>query len=444
MKPIKAIAASLLALALVSPTGVLAEEPPAKTLIRNVSIFDGVNDGLAEGMSVMIEGNLIKAISADTIEANGATVIDGGGRTLMPGMIDMHAHLCLRDGMLTFRDDYDQMLAGANTAHVLLDYLDQGFTTARDAGCNVLSVAKGVNNGLIPGPRIFPSGGFLSQTGGHADTGYFNESLHFADTLQRANFGYIVDGTAEVMKAARHNLRAGATQIKIMAGGGVASEFDPLHMTQFTLEEMQAAVKVAADYGTYVLAHAYHDGSVNRAIDAGVKVIEHNFLVSEETIIRMKKEGIALSVQAVVALVQFGDPDSITFFSPDQRAKAKKVNSGALQMMKWAIKHDLLMVTGGDMFGPYVFSQADNIIKFNEVTQNTLLSLKTATSNAGEVLSWSGGMNPYKYGTLGTIAEGGYADIILINGNPLEDIKMIDRQYVDFVMKDGVIYKNTL
>jgi imidazolonepropionase-like amidohydrolase len=432
--------------ALLATTPAISAEnkPPPQTLFTNVNIFDGKSDKLAMGMSVLVEGNLIKQVGKNVKGRDDAKNIDGGGRTLMPGLIDMHAHLCLRDGMLTFRDDYDQMLAGANTAHVLLDYLDQGFTTARDAGCNVLSVAKGVNNGLIPGPRIFPSGGFLSQTGGHADTGYFNESLHFADALQRANFGYIVDGPAEVMKAARHNLRAGATQIKIMAGGGVASEFDPLHMTQFTLEEMQAAVGIAEDYGTYVLAHAYHDSSVNRAIDAGVKVIEHNFLVSEETILRMKKEGVALSVQAVVALVQFGDPDSITFFSPDQKAKAKKVNSGALQMMKWAVKHDLLMVTGGDMFGPFLPMQADNIIKFNEVTQNTFLTLKTATSNAAEVLSWSGGMNPYKYGTLGTITEGGYADIILINGNPLEDIEKISRKYVDFVMKDGSIYKNTL
>ena len=158
----------------------------------------------------------------------------------------------------------------------------------------------------------------------------------------------------------------------------------------------------------------------------------------------MKKEGVALSVQAVVALVDFGDPDSITFFSPDQKNKAKQVNSGALQMMQWAVKHDLLMVTGGDMFGPFLPMQADNIIKFNEVTKNTLLTLKTATSNAGEVLSWSGGMNPYKYGTIGTIAEGGYADIILINGNPLENIKLIGRKYVDFVMKDGLVYKNWL
>jgi imidazolonepropionase-like amidohydrolase len=230
-----------------------------------------------------------------------------------------------------------------------------------------------------------------------------------------------------------------------MAGGGVASEFDPLHMVQFSLEEMQAIVGVAEDYGTYVMAHAYHDRSVNRAIDAGVRVIEHNFLVSEDTVKRMADEGVALSVQAVMSLEAFGDPESITFFSADQKAKAAQVNSGAQQMMEWAVKHDLLMVTGGDMFGPDLVRQADNIIWFNDkVANNPHLALKTATSNAAEVLSWSGEMNPYKEGTLGTIAEGGYADIILVDGNPLEDLDAIKRDSVDFVMKDGLVYKNWL
>ncbi|MGI9437030.1 MAG: amidohydrolase family protein, partial [Geminicoccaceae bacterium] len=204
-------------------------------------------------------------------------------------------------------------------------------------------------------------------------------------------------------------------------------------------------VGVAEDYGTYVLVHAYHDRSVNRAIDAGVRVIDHNFLVSEETIIRMKEEGVALSVQAVQSLEAFGDPESITFFSAAQKAKAAQVNAGAQQMMEWAIKHDLLMVTGGDMFGPDVVRQADNIIWFNdEVAKDPHLALKTATSNAAEVLTWSGGMNPYVEGTLGTIAEGGYADIILVDGNPLEDIHTLKRDNVDFVMKDGLVYKNWL
>jgi imidazolonepropionase-like amidohydrolase len=449
---------ALFAVAGLTPAIAQEEEAPSQILITNVNVWDGTSSSLQNGMNVLITGNLIETVSKSRPSAMGATVIDGGGRTLMPGLIDMHAHLCIQNGMLAFRDDYDQMAAGANAAHALLEYLDQGFTTARDTGCNVLSVAKAVNNGLFPGPRIFPSGGFISQTGGHGDTGYFNQPMGFSDPLALAGFSHIVDGPDEITKAVRHNLRAGATQIKVMAGGGVASEFDPLHMTQYSLEEMKAAVDAAANYGTYVLVHAYHDSSVNRAIDAGVRVIEHNFLVSEETIIRMKKEGVALSVQAVVALVQFGNPESITFFSADQKAKATKVNSNALQMMKWAIKHDLLMVTGGDMFGPDLPNQADNIIKFHEVAQDNQLVLKTATSNAAEVLSWSGGMNPYKDAYpgsseeekeamgigLGVVKAGAYADVILIDGNPLQDITTIKRDHVDLVIKDGMIYKNTL
>ena len=421
------------------------DDEPRQVLFTNVNVFNGVDGELMENGSVLVEGNLIKTVSADPIEAPDAFTVDGEGRTLMPGLIDMHSHLCIRNGMIEFRTDYDQMAAGAYTAIAMQDYLDQGFTTVRDAGCNILGIAKAVNNGIVPGPRIYPSGAFLSQTGGHADTGFFNDVPGTQDALEAHMFGFIADGVPEVMRAARHNLRNGATQIKVMAGGGVASEFDPLHTTQYSAEELEAIVGVAEDYGTYVLVHAYHDRSVNRAIDAGVRVIDHNFLVSEETIIRMKEEGVALSVQAVMSLEAFGNPEAITFFSADQKAKATQVNTGAQQMMEWAVKHELLMVTGGDMFGPDLVRQADNIIWFNDkVANNPHLSLKTATSNAAEVLTWSGGMNPYKQGTLGTIAEGGYADIILIDGNPLEDISALTRTNVDFVMKDGLVYKNWL
>ena len=441
----KFLFAFLASIALVLNPAFAQDNAPRQVLFTDVNIFDGKSNTLAEGMSVLVEGNLIKKISGETIDAPDAFTVDGGGRTLMPGLIDMHSHLCIRNGMIEFRDGYDQMAAGAYTGLAMREYLDQGFTTVRDAGCNILGIAKAVNNGIVPGPRIFPSGGFLSQTGGHADTGSFNDRPGDEDKLEQAMFGHIVDGPDQARRAARHNLRAGATQIKIMAGGGVASEFDPLHMVQFSLEEMQAIVGVAEDYGTYVMAHAYHDRSVNRAIDAGVRVIEHNFLVSEDTIKRMADEGVALSVQAVMSLEAFGDPESITFFSADQKAKAAQVNSGAQQMMEWAVKHDLLMVTGGDMFGPDLVRQADNIIWFNDkVANNPHLALKTATSNAAEVLSWSGEMNPYKEGTLGTIAEGGYADIILVDGNPLEDLDAIKRDSVDFVMKDGLVYKNWL
>jgi imidazolonepropionase-like amidohydrolase len=374
-------------------------------------------------------------------------VIDAGGRTLIPGLIDMHSHLSIMEGMLDGRDSFDQMAMGAMTGNVLRSYLDQGFTTTMDLGGNMLGVAKAVNLGRIPGPRIFPSGGFLSQTGGHGDTGRFNDELGATNRLEEVDFAHIVNGRAEVLEAARHNFRAGATQIKIMGGGGVASEFDPLHAIQFTLDEMRAAVEVAEDYGSFVTVHAYHDASVNRAIDAGVRLIQHNFLVSEQTIIRMKEEGVALSLQGWVALVQFGDVDQITFFSPDQKAKGKQVNAGATQMIEWAREHDLLIVSGGDMFGQLnAPMQAENLLIEETVGFTPVEILRHATSNAATVLGWTGGMNQYKYGTLGVIEEGAYADMILVEGNPLEDLSLI-RDYANnfkVIVKDGQIWKNTL
>jgi len=418
-----------------------------QTLIKNVKVWDGTSKNLSKNQDVLIEGELIKSIGTGLKVAADVEVIDGKGKTMIPGLIDMHAHLCLQEGMLVGRDGYDQMAMGARTAHSMVQYLDQGFTTARDVGCNVLGIAKAVNNGLLVGPRIFPAGGFLSQTGGHADTGSFNDVPGRVDDLERHGFGYIVDGKTEVRKAARQNLRSGATHLKLMAGGGVASEFDPIHTTQFSVEEFETAVEVANDYGTYVTVHAYHDRSVNRAIDAGVRVIEHNFLVSEKTIKRMKKEGIALSAQAVMSLEAFGDPDSITFFSADQKAKAKSVNAGATQMFKWALKHDLLIVTGGDMFGPaYNNRQADNMVWMGKVGAKPLQIMKMGTSNAAEVLSWSGGMNPYKYGSLGVVKKGAYADLILVDGNPLKNINVLNEYKSKFklIMKNGQVHKNTL
>lgn len=481
---------------------VQAEEelPSEVTLIKNVNIWDGRSDELKKGFDVLIVRNLVKKVEKDIptsgtyefdetsgkvkdisvhvginaydikiIDEKGkaekkqvnVNVIDGGGRTLIPGLIDMHSHLCIHEGMLDGRDGFDQMAIGAISQERMRSYLDQGFTTARDAGCNILGMAKAERLGRIPGPRIFPSGAFLSQTGGHGDTGRFNDYLGEKDYLEKNGFSYIVDGKDEVIKAARQNLRAGATQIKIMAGGGVASEFDPLHMTQFSLEEMKAAVDTAADYGTYVHAHAYHDSSVNRAIDAGVRVIEHNFLVSEDTIKRMKKEGIALSAQSIISLVTFANPEQITFFSADQKAKGKRVNQGAAQMFEWARKHKLLIVTGGDMFGVADGPrQAINMTKMKDVGFSPVEILKMGTSNAAEVISWSGEMNPYKdaYADLtpeekvkkgiglGVIEEGSYADMVLVDGNPLEDITLIEdySKNMKLIIKNGEVWKNTL
>jgi imidazolonepropionase-like amidohydrolase len=255
-----------------------------------------------------------------------------------------------------------------------------------------------------------------------------------------------VDGVPEVLRAARYNLRKGATQIKIMAGGGVSTLFDPLHVVQFTPDEMRAAVQAAKDWGTYVMAHAYHDESVNRAIDAGVRVIEHGFLMSEKTVRRMAKEGIALSLQGFVGIQSFANPEEITFFNADQKAKALRVNQAGKQMIQWARKHGLLIVSGGDTFGVALLNRnIENVIIEAEFGFSPHEALVHSTSNAAEVLGWSGGLNPYKDGSLGVIEQGAYADLLVVDGNPLEDLTVLrDRANLRVIMKDGQFHKNTL
>lgn len=421
-------------------------DSPALTLITNVNVWDGKSKGLASGQSVLIEGNLIK-LTGEDISAPGAAVIDGGNRTLMPGLIDLHSHLCIQNGLPWGRDNWDQMAMGAMTGDLLKDFLQQGFTSTRDAGCNTLGIAKAVRKGRIDGPRIYSSGGWLSQTGGHADLGSWNDPLHNAvDDLERAGQNHVVDGMPEAIKATRHNFRGGATQIKIMASGGVSSEFDPIHMTQFSLEEMKAIVSTAEDYGSYVMAHAYHDNAVNRAIDAGVKVIEHAFLITEPTVKRMAKEDIYWSLQAEMSYTAFKNPEEITFFTPEQQDKARAMYAGVIRVSKSMRKHGVKIATGGDMFGDgYVERQADNVITtVTGLGFSNVEALRMTTSTAAEVLALSGEMNPYKEGSLGVIEEGAYADLILVDGNPLEDITVLSRNKVSFVMKGGEVYKNEL
>jgi imidazolonepropionase-like amidohydrolase len=421
------------------------EDESERVLITNVNIFDGVNDGLKSG-SVLIENNLITAVGANIKVPQGTTVINGGGRTLMPGLIDMHSHLATGEGLPDGRDEWDAYAIGAIAGRNLVTLLDQGFTTTRGAGGPELGLAKAVNAGRIPGPRYFPSGPWLSQTAGHGDLGYWTDPVGFKDYSELTETSHVVDGVPEVLRATRYNLRKGATQIKIMAGGGVSTVFDPLHVVQFTPEEMGAAVQAAKDWGTYVMAHAYHDESVNRAIDAGVRVIEHGFLMSEPTVRRMKKEGIALSLQGFVGIQSFANPEEITFFNADQRAKARRINEGGKQMIQWARKHKLLIVSGGDTFGVKMLNQnIENVIIEATFGFTPYEALLHSTSNAAKVLGWSGGLNPYKDGTLGTIEVGGYADLLVIEGNPLEDLTVLrDRKNLKIIMKDGRFHKNEL
>ncbi len=427
-------------------------EAPSQVLIKNVNVWDGTSEDLKKGINVLIEGNLIHEVSRGASAGPGATVIDGGGRTLMPGLIDMHSHLATGEGLPDGRDEWDAYAIGAVAAHNLVLFLEQGFTTTRGAGGPDLGLAKAVKAGRIPGPRMYPSGPWLSQTAGHADLGYWTDPIGFKDHSELTETSHVVDGRDEVLKAVRYNLRKGATQIKLMAGGGVSSVFDPLNVTQFTEDELREAVGAAADWGTYVLVHAYHDRSVNRAIDAGARCIEHAALVSEKTVKRMAAEGIVWSIQAYMGYQSFSDPAKMpSFFSEDQKKKAAQLFEGFPQVAAWARKHGVFMVSGGDTFGvDFVKNNIENVLAETELGFSPHEALVHATSNPGKMLKEMGFMapelDPYPDGRLGVIEPGAYADLLIVDGNPLADLTVLRdyRKNLRVIMKDGEFFKNTL
>jgi imidazolonepropionase-like amidohydrolase len=279
-----------------------ATDTPSQILFTNVSVWDGRSEKLAIGMNVLVEDNMVKTMSPRNIAASRDTrVIEGGGRTLMPGLIDMHTHLMFRYGVTVMRSDFDAQAAGAAAMESLQLYMRMGYTTVRDVGGNSLGLAKNIAEGRLRGPRIYSSGGAISPISGHNDLAMFSEEPA-DDVFTRRGDANIITGPIEARKATRKLLRGGASQIKIMVGGGVASNFDPLEATTMSEDEIRAIVDAAADFGTYACAHAYTDDSVNRVLDAGGRCIEHGFLVSEKTIRRMKKLGAVMSLQPYAAV----------------------------------------------------------------------------------------------------------------------------------------------
>lgn len=428
----------------------LAEDPLPQVLIKNVKIFDGSNEQLETGINVLVEGNLIKSISADaTATSPNAIIVDGAGRTMTPGLIDMHQHLMLGgpDGLFSTAENIDFATVGAIAAQNMYAHLlMKGITTVRDIAGNSLGLAKGTRLGWITGPRIYSSGPPIAPTGGHFDIGGWNENRASDESVLMSNAA-LVDGVQEVIKQARWNFRKGAAFLKVMPGGGVSTEYDPLEVVNHTLDEMRTAVEIAADHKTYVAAHAYRDDAVNRAIDAGVKVIEHGFLMSEETVKRMAAENIILSLQGYMAGVGFATPEDIPWYTPEQVRKARQVHEGTMQMVEWAKKHNLFIISGSDMFAEqWPITKKNITIEVELFGFTPTEALRHVTGNAGKVLAMSGpARNPYRDGPLGVIEEGAYADILLWDGNPTEDIMIIeDEDRLDFIMKDGEIFKNTV
>jgi len=427
----------------------MAQQEDFPILFTNVNVFDGVNEELIENANVFVVGNLIAEVSTEPLAAANARIIDGGGRTLMPGLMDAHVHLALVRRPSEILNQYDWMYVGALANEQAEEMLLRGFTTVRDIGGPTVGLHRAIEEGQIIGPRLFSSGPYITQTSGHGDFRNYND-LHPGiygqySLMEMQGWLIMADGPAEVTRAVREALRYGAKQIKMMAGGGVSSPYDPLHTIQGGPEEFSAAVRAAEQWGTYVAVHAYTDEAVRQAVEAGVKSIEHGPFLTEKTMKLMAKNDVFLAPTARISLttpeVVGLDPTSST------AEKLRQVNQGASNQLKWAKQYGVTLVFSTDQFGaPENFKiQSDEFLTLAEVFE-PIEVLRMATSNVAALLELSGELHPYREGPLGVIQEGAYADLLLIDGNPLEDVTLLAdyENNIDLIMKDGKIYKNTL
>jgi imidazolonepropionase-like amidohydrolase len=412
-------------------------------LFRNVRIFDG-QSGLVTGPSdVLVRGNRIERVAANQSPEPGATLVEGNGRTLMPGLIDMHWHTMLASPplpvALSADENYLALLAGIEAERTLM----RGFTTVRDAGGSSFGLKRAIDERRVPGPRIFPSGAMISVTSGHGD---FRSEHDLPRTLgepgsrfDRAGHTAIADSPDEVRLRTREQLMRGASQIKLTAGGGVTSPHSPLDAVTFTEAEVRAAVEAARNWGTYVMVHAYTPEAIRQAIAAGVPSIEHAMLMDEATAQLMASKGIWLSTQPLP--LELGNA-----FPPgsEERAKFQQVFDGVDNVYKLARKYKLKTAFGTDvLFSSALAAQQGALLASLTRWYSPAEALVMATGTNGELLRLSGERSPYK-GNLGVVREGALADLLLVDGNPVADIGLITRPAESFlvIMKDGVIYKN--
>ncbi|GGI72483.1 hydrolase [Polymorphobacter multimanifer] len=437
---------SIIATLLSSPVYAQPQAAP-ETLFTNVRVFDGTTPRLSAPTSVLVRGNTIAAIGPEAVSATTAspqaTVIQGNGRTLMPGLIDVHVHLVFSSMTmmsllapdLTPESAFKQ--AEAEAGRMLL----RGFTAVRDVGGPVFPLKAGIDAGRFPGPRIWPSGAVISQTSGHGDFRLPSEpSRRFTGQLSRAEklgATFIADGRDDVLTAVRENLRFGASQLKLMAGGGTSSAYDPVDVTQYTPDEMKAAVEAAEDWGTYVTVHAYTPRAIRRALEAGVRSVEHGQLLDEPTLKLMKAKDVILSLQVLI--------DNNDSMDENRRIKRAPVLEGQAKVWPLAKRLGVKLAWGTDfLFQPEINGDQNQYITALKPWFSPAEILKLVTHDNAQLLARSGLRSPYQ-GRLGVVAKGALADLLLVNGDPLSDIDLLARPETSFavIMKDGVLHKNT-
>ncbi|WP_157020333.1 metal-dependent hydrolase family protein [Mesorhizobium xinjiangense] len=438
-------AAGAAAIAGAMPGTALAQSSgPSKVLFRQVRLFDGLSHSLQADVQILVEGNRIAAIdTTNSAPPSDASVMDCGNRVLMPGLIDAHWHAIYAAVPLNLLLAGDPGIIFAASTAEAERTLMRGFTTVRDLGGPVFSFKQAIDSSMIAGPRIFPSGAMITTTGGHGDLRMPSEIPRNAGQLSVSELmggAAIVDDVGDLKQRVREQLLQGASQIKLVGGGGVSSPRSPLDMTTFSEESLRAAVNVAKDWNTYVAVHAYAPNTVQRSIAAGVTCIEHAHLMDEETAQMIADKDVWLSMQPFLTM-----EDAASQSGPGVE-RLQALFAGTPRVYEFVRKYGIKAAWGSDvLFSPELTPRQNIMLTHLANWYTNTETLRMATSVNAELLAMSNLRNPYA-GKLGVIQEGALADLLVLNGNPLEDIRLIEDPGTNLavIMKDGHFHKNTL
>ncbi len=409
----------------------------AVTLFKNASILDGTHSEALADHQVLVEDGEIREVSDAPITASSARVVDLAGKTLMPGLIDCHVHVIASVANLGANAELPNTLVALRSAKIMRDMLMRGFTTVRDLGGADFGLVMAIDEGLIDAPRLVICGKALSQTGGHTDYRgrYHARNVdYYAD--KAGSLGRVVDGVDDVRRAAREEIKAGAQFIKIMANGGVSSPTDPIAFLGLSADEVRAAVEEARNAQTYVAAHLYTDEAIRRAVELGVESVEHGNLISAETARIVKEKG-AYVVPTNVTFDALAKEGASFGLPPESVAKIEDVRSQGLAALQTLSEAGVMMAYGSDLLGAMHQHQSDEFILRGEVLP-AIEVIRSATINAAKVVRHEG--------KLGVVKAGAYADLIVVNGDPLKDLSVLTGQgrHMPAIMKGGRFVKDEL
>jgi imidazolonepropionase-like amidohydrolase len=407
-----------------------------RIVLGNAAVLDPGAGALVEGQTVVVEGDRVVDVGpAGADRAGDGAVLDLAGRTLMPGLVDAHVHVLAATADLGALEEWSPTYATARAAGILRGMLDRGFTTVRDVAGADFGIAAAVEEGLLAGPRVLFGGKALSQTGGHGDLR--GPGREVADQHPcRPTLTVVADGVAEVRRAAREQLRRGAHHVKVMLSGGVASPTDRIDSTQYSMEELRAVVEEARAANRYVTGHAYTAAAVNRGLEAGVGCIEHGNLMDESSVALFRRTG-AFYVPTLATYAALAEEGLDHGLPPAQHAKVFEVLDAGLRALELAHRAGLPIVYGTDLLGGMHRRQLSELTLRAQV-QPAADVLRSATTVAARLVGLEG--------RVGVVAPGAFADLLVVDGNPLERLELLcdPARNLRLIMRAGRIHRNDL